>query len=115
MLGGAATVVFDHVSKRYDPDRAASDRPGAVTDLSLRGPVAAQSKDPDMDLIALVAGGGLGRYIVDGFALQDTAQLVAGGILLAVLAIGAERLLSSLESWLTSPGLRTLASGTTVP
>ena len=66
-------------------------------------------------LAALVAGGGLGRYIVDGFALQDTAQLVAGGILVAVLAIGAERLLSSLERGLTSPGLRTRASGTGVP
>lgn len=38
-------------------------------------------------LAALIAGGGLGRYIVDGFANQDTPKLVGGAILVAVLAI----------------------------
>ncbi|HKZ91971.1 MAG TPA: hypothetical protein VJZ50_07515 [Candidatus Limnocylindrales bacterium] len=60
---------------------------------------------------ALVAGGGLGRFVVDGFALQDDAQLVAGGILVAVLAIAAERLLATLERAVTSPGLRIAQSG----
>lgn len=38
-------------------------------------------------LAALIAGGALGRYIVDGFAQQDTPMIVAGAILVAVLAI----------------------------
>ena len=42
-------------------------------------------------LVALVAGGGLGRYIVDGFALQRYDRLVAGAILVAALALLTER------------------------
>lgn len=42
-------------------------------------------------LVALVAGGGLGRYIVDGFALQQDDRLFAGAVLVAVLAIGTDR------------------------
>lgn len=42
-------------------------------------------------LAALVAGGGLGRYIVDGFALQRYDRLVAGAILVAILALLTER------------------------
>lgn len=57
-------------------------------------------------LAALVAGGGLGRYIVDGFALQDDGQLLAGGLLVAGLAIATERLLAAVERRVTSPGLR---------
>ena len=56
-------------------------------------------------LAALVAGGGLGRYIVDGFALQDHGQLLAGGLLVAGLAIATERLLAAVERRVTSPGL----------
>lgn len=39
---------------------------------------------------ALVAGGGLGRYIIDGFALQEPERLFVGAILLALLALGTE-------------------------
>ena len=39
---------------------------------------------------ALVAGGGLGRYIVDGLALREFDRLFAGALLVAVLAILAE-------------------------
>ncbi len=42
-------------------------------------------------LAALVAGGGLGRYIVDGFALQQDDRIVAGALLVAVLAIVTDR------------------------
>lgn len=41
---------------------------------------------------ALVAGGGLGRYIIDGFALQETGRLVSGAVLVALLALGTELL-----------------------
>jgi len=39
---------------------------------------------------ALVAGGALGRYIVDGLALQEYDRLFAGALLVALLAIVTE-------------------------
>ena len=57
---------------------------------------------------ALVAGGGLGRYIVDGFALrgeEGTARLVAGAILVALLAIVTERAFTVLERRTLAPGM----------
>jgi osmoprotectant transport system permease protein len=57
-------------------------------------------------LAALVAGGGLGRYIVDGFALQDDGRLIGGAILVAGLALVTERLFTLIERRLISPGLR---------
>ena len=57
-------------------------------------------------LAALVAGGGLGRYIVDGFALQDDGRLIGGAILVAGLALATERLFTLIERRLISPGLR---------
>ena len=56
-------------------------------------------------LAALVAGGGLGRFIVDGFALQDDGMLVGGAILVALLAVAVERGFSLLERRAISPGL----------
>lgn len=41
---------------------------------------------------ALVAGGALGRYIVDGLALQEYDRLFAGALLVALLAIATEGL-----------------------
>lgn len=41
-------------------------------------------------LAALIAGGGLGRPIVDGLATQDRGQYVGGAILVSALAILAE-------------------------
>lgn len=46
---------------------------------------------------ALVAGGGLGRYIVDGLALQEYERLFAGALLVALLAIGTELAFGLLE------------------
>lgn len=57
-------------------------------------------------LAALVGGGGLGRYVVDGFALQDNTLIVAGAILTALLAMAAELLLSFLQRRVTPKGLR---------
>jgi osmoprotectant transport system permease protein len=39
---------------------------------------------------ALVAGGGLGRYIVDGLARQDQPRLVVGALLVALLTVATE-------------------------
>ena len=58
-------------------------------------------------LAALIAGGGLGRYIVDGFALRENERIVAGAILVAVLSLLTD-LAFSLLARTTSP---TLSSG----
>lgn len=58
-------------------------------------------------LAALVGGGGLGRYVVDGFALQDNTLIVAGAILTGVLAISADGVLALVQRALTPRGLRT--------
>jgi osmoprotectant transport system permease protein len=57
-------------------------------------------------LAALVGGGGLGRFIVDGFALRQQDMLVAGAILVALLALLTERALTFLERRVVSRGLR---------
>ena len=57
-------------------------------------------------LAALIGGGGLGRLIVDGFALQDDGMLVSGGLLVAVLAVAVERGFTLAERRLVSPGVR---------
>lgn len=56
-------------------------------------------------LAALVGGGALGRFIVDGFALRQEDQLVGGAILVAVLALITERAFTFVERALVSPGL----------
>jgi osmoprotectant transport system permease protein len=61
-------------------------------------------------LAALVGGGALGRFIVDGFALRQQDQLVAGAILVALFALLTERAFSWLEGRLVSPGLRRTAT-----
>lgn len=54
---------------------------------------------------AVVAGGGLGRYIIDGFATQELDKVVAGALLVALLAIGTELFFAHLQRRLVSPGL----------
>jgi len=53
-------------------------------------------------LAALIAGGGLGRYIVDGFAQGDRTMTTAGAILVASLAIATE-LIFGLAARLATP------------
>jgi osmoprotectant transport system permease protein len=50
-------------------------------------------------LASLIAGGGLGRYITDGFSLGEggRAQVLGGAILVALLAIVAELGLGAVE------------------
>jgi len=55
---------------------------------------------------ALVAGGGLGRYIVDGLALQEYERLFAGAILVAFLAIAVEVGMGMVDRSVVSPGIR---------
>ena len=58
-------------------------------------------------LAALVAWGGLGRYIVDGFAVQDNVRVLAGGILVALLSIATEVVLGAVEKRVVPKGLTT--------
>jgi osmoprotectant transport system permease protein len=57
---------------------------------------------------ALIGGGGLGRYIIDGFAQSDDPMLVAGALLVAVLAVLTEFSFALLERGLTP---RTFSAG----
>ncbi|HJQ76897.1 MAG TPA: ABC transporter permease [Acidimicrobiia bacterium] len=55
---------------------------------------------------ALVAWGGLGRLIVDGFSQQNQGKLLVGAILVAVLAVIAEIGLAQAQRVSTPQGLR---------
>lgn len=57
-------------------------------------------------LAALVGGGGLGRYVVDGFALQDITLMMSGVVLVSVLSIGTEAILALFQRYLTPLPLR---------
>jgi osmoprotectant transport system permease protein len=58
---------------------------------------------------AYLAGGGLGRYIIDGIARRDDGMLYGGVLLVAVLAIGTDVLLIWLQRRLTPRGVRMAA------
>lgn len=48
-------------------------------------------------IAALVAGPGLGNIVTEGFAQSDTAQVIAGALLIAVVAIVLEVAMAGLE------------------
>jgi osmoprotectant transport system permease protein len=56
-------------------------------------------------LAAYVGGGGLGRFIADGFGQADTAMTTAGGVLVATLALIVEVALGAVQRRVT-PGPR---------
>jgi osmoprotectant transport system permease protein len=60
-------------------------------------------------LAALIAGGGFGRYIVDGLAQFDYPKLVAGAVLVALLALATEAGLAGVERLLVPRGIRLLS------
>ena len=57
-------------------------------------------------LAAVTAWGGLGRFIVDGFGQQDNAQIVAGALLVGLMALVTELGLAWLQRVVVSDGLR---------
>ena len=57
-------------------------------------------------LAALVAWGGLGRFIVDGLAQRDVVQLFAGALLVALLSIAVELGMTMLQRITVPRGLR---------
>ena len=65
---------------------------------------------------ALIAWGGLGRFIIDGLAIQDYAQVAGGAILVALFSIAAELGFGLLEQRLTpGGGRRSFAPGARRP
>jgi osmoprotectant transport system permease protein len=56
-------------------------------------------------LAATVGLGGLGRYLIDGLAVRDYAQMAGGAILVALLALLLDFLASLLQRVVVSPGL----------
>ena len=56
---------------------------------------------------AIVGWGGLGRYIIDGFAIQDDVMVFAGALLVAGLVLATETAMSAVERWLVPHGLQT--------
>lgn len=59
---------------------------------------------------ALVAGGGLGRYIVDGLARQEYPRLFVGALLVALLSIVVEVAFGGFERLAVSAGLRSAST-----
>ena len=57
---------------------------------------------------AAIAGGGLGRYIIDGIATQDYVKTAAGAVLVALLAFATEVGLAGVQRLLVPRGLRLL-------
>lgn len=57
-------------------------------------------------LAALVAWGGLGRYIIDGFAVRDFGRIGGGAALVALLALITELGFNLVERWVTPRGRR---------
>ncbi|WP_409489969.1 ABC transporter permease [Amycolatopsis sp. cmx-11-12] len=84
-------------------------------ELPLASPVIlAGARVAFLQLVATVAigaivndGGGLGRYIVDGFALGDPGhgEILAGGIAVVLLALVCEAVFALITRWVTPRGL----------
>jgi osmoprotectant transport system permease protein len=60
---------------------------------------------------AIVSGGGLGRFIVDGIHNQDYTTVIGGVILVAMLAIGIDLVLALVQRKVTPHGLRIERAG----
>ena len=56
-------------------------------------------------LAAFVGLGGLGRYLIDGLAQRDLAEVVGGAILVAVLSLVTELVLGRVQTMVVSKGL----------
>jgi osmoprotectant transport system permease protein len=53
---------------------------------------------------AIVGWGGLGRYVVDGFAQGNDVLVLAGGLLVALLAVAVDLSYSVAERWVLPAG-----------
>jgi osmoprotectant transport system permease protein len=62
-------------------------------------------------LAALVAWGGLGRYIIDGLNQRDYVQVFGGAVLVAALSVVTELVLAGVQRLVVPAGLRERDSG----
>lgn len=56
-------------------------------------------------IAAIVALGGLGRYVIDGLSLRDFPQMLSGAVLVALLAIALDLLFALAARFTVSDGL----------
>jgi len=56
-------------------------------------------------IAAVVSLGGLGRYVLDGQKQQNYSMMVAGALLVAILAIAGDRIIALIAHFVVSPGL----------
>ncbi|GAA6525066.1 ABC transporter permease [Intrasporangium sp. DVR] len=56
-------------------------------------------------IAASISLGGLGRYLIDGLAARDLPQMVAGAVLVALLALLTDGLLALVQRFVVSPGI----------
>ena len=54
---------------------------------------------------AVVSLGGFGRFVLDGQKQQNYSMMVAGAVLVAILAIVGDRILALIAHFVVSPGL----------
>ncbi|WP_394615662.1 ABC transporter permease [Lentzea sp. JNUCC 0626] len=64
-------------------------------------------------IAAYTGAGGLGRFVFDGLALQDFGQMLAGAVLVALLAVLVDLGFAGLQRLTVSPGLRPVGTGGT--
>ncbi|USX51050.1 ABC transporter permease [Lentzea sp. HUAS12] len=62
-------------------------------------------------IAAYTGAGGLGRLVFDGLALQDFGQMLAGAVLVALLAVLVDLGFAGLQRLTVSPGLRPVGTG----
>ncbi len=60
-------------------------------------------------IAAVVSLGGLGRFLIDGQAVQDYAQMAGGALLVAALALTVDLAFSLVQRLVVSPGLTSSA------
>jgi osmoprotectant transport system permease protein len=57
-------------------------------------------------IAAAIAENNLGRYIIDGYAVRDEVQIVAGALVVALLSLLTERALAAVQRTATPRGLQ---------
>lgn len=57
-------------------------------------------------IASYISLGGLGRFLIDGLAAGDYAQMAGGALLVALVALAVDGVLSLLTRLVVSPGLR---------
>ncbi|GGK56225.1 ABC transporter permease [Ornithinimicrobium pekingense] len=84
--------------------------PGAMP-LIMSGLRAAMLQIIGTATIAAVVGmGGLGRFLIDGQASRDYAQMAGGALVVAALALAVDQALALVQRALVSPGLSTASA-----